>query len=119
MSTARAAVLVEYNKPLELRTYPVPPQPGAGEAVVRVEMAGICGTDVHLWLGQLPIPIPVILGHETVGRIEALGPGLEKDWRGRPLSVGDRIAWASSIVCGECYYCRVKRQPTRCVARKA
>jgi D-arabinose 1-dehydrogenase-like Zn-dependent alcohol dehydrogenase len=40
---------------------------------VQVEMAGICGTDVHLWQGQLPIPVPVILGHETVGRIAALG----------------------------------------------
>ena len=38
-------------------------------------MAGICGTDVHLWLGQLPIPKPVILGHETVGVIEQLGAG--------------------------------------------
>ena len=119
MSDARAAVLIEYQRPLEFRTYPVPTQPGAGEAVVRVEMAGICGTDVHLWLGQLPIPIPVVLGHETVGWIEALGPGLEKDWRGRPLALGDRITWASSIVCGECFYCRVKRQPTRCVSRKA
>src|SRR5262249_4515697 len=82
-------------------------------------MAGICGTDIHLWLGQLPIPLPVILGHESAGRIEELGPGLEKDWRGNSLAVGDRITWASSITCGECFYCRMKRQPTRCVARKA
>jgi threonine dehydrogenase-like Zn-dependent dehydrogenase len=119
MSVARAAVLVQYQQPLEIRTYPVPAEPGPGEAVVRVEMAGICGTDVHLWLGQLPIPIPVIMGHETVGRIEALGAGLNRDWRGRPLAVGDRVTWASSIVCGECFYCRIKRQPTRCVGRKA
>lgn len=110
---------MNFQQPLELRTYPVPPALGPGEALVRVEMAGICGTDVHLWLGQLPIPIPVVLGHETAGRIEALGAGVEKDWRGRPLAVGDRVTWASSIVCGECFYCRIKRQPTRCVARKA
>jgi threonine dehydrogenase-like Zn-dependent dehydrogenase len=82
-------------------------------------MAGICGTDVHLVNGELNIPLPVILGHETVGRIEKIGPRLERDWRGTPLSTGDRVAWASSIVCGECYYCRQKRQPTRCIARKA
>jgi threonine dehydrogenase-like Zn-dependent dehydrogenase len=82
-------------------------------------MAGICGTDVHLWDGELNIPLPVILGHETVGRIEQLGEGVEKDWRGERLSAGDRITWASSIVCGECYYCRIKRQPTRCLHRKA
>jgi threonine dehydrogenase-like Zn-dependent dehydrogenase len=115
----KAAVLEEFEKPLEIRTYPDPGDPGPGEALVRVEVAGICGTDVHLWLGQLAIPLPNIMGHETAGRIEKLGPGLDKDWRGEPLCVGDRVTWASSISCGECFYCRVKRQPTRCVSRKA
>lgn len=119
MTQARAAVLARYNEPLEFRDFPLPPSLGPGEALVRVEMAGICGTDVHLWKGELPVPLPVILGHESVGVIEAAGDGLKKDWRGEDLAVGDRIAWASSIVCGECFYCRVKRQPTRCVARKA
>ena len=82
-------------------------------------MAGICGTDVHLWLGQLPIPLPIIMGHETVGRIEAWAWVLQNDWRGNPLHVGDRVCWASSIACGECFYCRVKNQPTRCLTRKA
>jgi len=117
--TCSAAVLTNYQEPLELREFPVPDKIGAEEALVRVQMAGICGTDVHLWLGQLPIPLPVILGHETVGYIERLGPDLKKDWRGKPLTVGDRITWASSITCGECYYCRLKRQPTRCLYRKA
>jgi threonine dehydrogenase-like Zn-dependent dehydrogenase len=117
--TTRAAVLTAFQAPLELRDYPSPPDPAPGEAVVRVEMAGICGTDVHLWLGQLKIPLPVILGHETAGRIEKLGPGLLKDWRGATLEPGDRVTWASSITCGECFYCRLKRQPTRCVSRKA
>ena len=116
--SVRAAVLREFEQPLEVRTYP-DPQAGPGEAVVRVQMAGICGTDVHLWLGQLPIPKPVILGHETVGVIEQLGPGLEKDWRGETLRIGDRVCWASSIACGECFYCRMKGQPTRCLTRKA
>jgi len=118
MSSCTAAVLTSYKKTLELRKYPIP-EPGPGEALVRVEMAGICGTDVHLADGELSIPLPVILGHETVGHIEKLGPGLELDWRGETLSVGDRVTWASSVVCGECYYCRQKRQPTRCVFRKA
>src|SRR5881296_2273593 len=117
--SSKAAVLTAFQQPLELRNYPAPEALLPGSALVRIEMAGICGTDVHLWLGQLPIPLPVILGHETVGRIAALGEGLEHDWRGEPLGVGDRVVWASSIVCGQCYYCRVKRQPTRCLARKA
>ena len=118
MSVCAAAVLTAYRAPLELREYPVP-DTATGEALIRVEMAGICGTDVHLCDGELNIPLPVILGHETVGRIEKLGQGLQSDWRGRPLAVGDRVTWASSVVCGECHYCRLKGQPTRCVARKA
>jgi threonine dehydrogenase-like Zn-dependent dehydrogenase len=117
--TAKAAVLVRPQEALELREYPVPEHPGPGEAIVRVEMAGICGTDVHLWKGELPIPLPVILGHESVGFVEASGAGLDRDWRGQPLNPGDRITWASSIVCGECFYCRTKRQPTRCLSRRA
>src|SRR5258708_37291987 len=117
--TCSAAVLVEYERPLEIRSYPVPGDLGPDEALVSVEMAGICGTDVHLWLGQLPIPIPVIMGHETVGRIERMGEGLVKDWRGNALKPGDRVTWDSSIACGECFYCRTKNQPTRCLVRKA
>ncbi len=119
MTAVRAAVLTGFEKPLEVRQYPAPERLEPGAALVRVEMAGICGTDVHLWHGQLPIPLPVILGHETVGRLVALGDGLERDWLGRSLRAGDRIGWASSMVCGECYYCRLKRQPTRCLNRKA
>ncbi len=119
MSAVKAAVLATCNAPLELREYPPTGDLGPGEAAVRVEMAGICGTDVHLWKGELPVPLPIIMGHETVGQIERLGEGLERDWKGRRLRPGDRVTWASSIVCGECYYCRVARQPTRCIARKA
>ena len=119
MRTARAAVLTNYEAPLEIREFPLPQSIEPGAALVRVKLAGICGTDVHLWHGQLPIPLPVILGHETVGVIEELGEGLRADWTGKPLSVGDRIGWSSSINCGECYYCRVKPEPTRCLKRKA
>ncbi len=119
MNQVRAAVLSRYNEPLEFRSFALPANLEPGEALIRVEMAGICGTDVHLWKGELAVPLPVILGHESVGVIEGLGAGLTKDWRGQPLEVGHRVAWASSLVCGECFYCRVKRQPTRCVARKA
>ena len=118
MKTSRAAVLTNYNAPLELQEFPLPLiEPGA--ALVKVKLAGICGTDVHLWHGQLPIPLPVILGHETVGVIEEIGEGLTHDWSGKPLTTGDRIAWSSSINCGECYYCRVKPEPTRCLKPKA
>ncbi len=118
-ATATAAVLESFEQPLNLQCFPLPELVETGAALVRVEMAGICGTDVHLWKGQLPIPLPVILGHETAGRIERLGEHLEKDWLGNPLRPGDRVTWAASISCGGCYYCRLKQQPTRCMNRKA
>jgi putative phosphonate catabolism associated alcohol dehydrogenase len=119
MKNSRAAVLSAYDAALEIREFPIPESIEQGAALIRVKLAGVCGTDVHLWHGQLPIPLPVILGHETVGVIEAMGEGLKEDWSGAPLSIGDRVTWSSSIVCGECYYCRITRQPTRCLKRKA
>src|SRR5258706_5743312 len=119
MATARASVLEKFRAPLRLLDLPMPSRLEPGAALVRTEMAGICGTDVHLWKGELPITLPLILGHETVGHIEQLGDGLDKDWNGAPLKIGDRVTWTSSTSCGQCYYCLEKRQPTRCPHRRA
>src|SRR5215216_995497 len=119
MRSALASVLTAFDAPLELREYPLPPELEPGAVLVRTEMAGICGTDVHLWKGQLPIALPVIMGHETVGRIARLGEGVERDWTGKPLTVGDRVTWNSAVSCGACYYCAEKKQPTRCPNRRA
>lgn len=119
MALAKASVLEQYEAPLQLREYPLPTDLAAGATLVRTEMAGICGTDVHLWKGQLSIQLPVIMGHETVGRIERLGAGVERDWTGTPLRVGDRVTWNSAFSCGTCYHCAEKRQPTRCASRRA
>src|SRR5438105_5580546 len=119
MITAKASVLEKFKAPLAARDFPLPSRPEPGAALVRTEMAGICGTDVHLWKGELPIALPIILGHETVGRIEQLGDGLERDWTGQPLTVGDRVTWNSTTSCGHCFYCAEKHQPTRCPERRA
>lgn len=115
----KAAVLEQFKNALQLRDYPLPSSLEMGAALVRTEMAGICGTDVHLWKGELPIQLPVILGHETVGVIEQLGAGLTHDWSGQPLKSGDRVTWTSTTSCGKCYYCAEKHQPTRCPQRRA
>jgi threonine dehydrogenase-like Zn-dependent dehydrogenase len=119
MQRGKASVLERFKEPLQLREWAVPDELEAGAALVRTEMAGICGTDVHLWKGELPIGLPVILGHETVGRIESLGAGLERDWTGQSLKKGDRVTWNSAVSCGHCFYCAEKRQPTRCPQRRA
>ena len=119
MPTAKASVLEKFGAPLRMQDLPLPSRLDPGAALVRTEMAGICGTDVHLWKGELPIALPIILGHETVGHIAQLGEGLEHDWAGQPLKAGDRVTWNSSTSCGQCFYCAEKGQPTRCPQRRA
>jgi threonine dehydrogenase-like Zn-dependent dehydrogenase len=95
---------------------PVPaPEPGA--VLAEVSYAGICGTDVHLVAGRLPMPTPIVLGHEAVGRVRAVGAGHVRDAAGEPLRIGDRIGWASSIACDACDPCR-QHMPTLCQQRR-
>ena len=113
----RAAVLREFNSPLRIESTPMPePEPGA--VIARVELAGVCGTDVHLHHGRLPIPLPIVLGHEGVGRVWRLGEGVVSDFLGNPLREGDAIAWSSNIPCGQCYWCVVAGRRTLCETRK-
>jgi threonine dehydrogenase-like Zn-dependent dehydrogenase len=93
-------------------------EPEPGEVVAAVDFGGVCGTDVHLQAGRLAIPVPLVLGHEGVGRVAVLGRGVDRDALGAPLERGDRIAWASSIACGTCFYCRDAQEPTLCEHRR-
>jgi D-arabinose 1-dehydrogenase-like Zn-dependent alcohol dehydrogenase len=117
IESSRGIVLHAFDEPLVVETAEVP-EPEAGAIVARVDVAGVCGTDVHLHHGNLPIPTPVVLGHEAVGRVARLGAGVGSDFRGDPLAVGDAIAWASSIPCGRCHWCVVERERTLCADRR-
>jgi len=114
---SKAAVIVEWGKPLQIREYAIPEvQPGG--ILVKVEVAGICGSDIHQWRGRLPLDqrLPQIPGHETIGRIVKLGEGRTHDAAGEALKIGDRIMWAH-VDCGKCYWCKISRQPTLCANR--
>jgi alcohol dehydrogenase len=76
------------------------PAAGVGEAIIRVTTTTICGTDVHIVRGEYPVKQGLILGHEPVGVIEALGPGLEHDY-----VVGQRVLVGAITPCGQCFYC--------------
>ncbi|MEV3989823.1 alcohol dehydrogenase catalytic domain-containing protein [Streptomyces sp. NPDC049837] len=115
--TGRAVVLEEFGAPLVLREFPVPPAP-AGGMVVGGLHGGVCGTDLHLQQGHLPIPVPLVLGHEGYGTVLELGAGADRDALGAPLAVGDAVMWASSIACGTCPPCRLHREPTLCENRR-
>ena len=115
--TCKVAALEVYGEPLQIREVPLPTAEPKG-ILVKVEMAGICGTDVHSQRGELTIkpPLPTIPGHETIGKIVDLGPGRTIDVAGVPLKPGDRIMWAH-IDCGECYGCEIARDSVQCIKR--
>ena len=97
----RAAVVTGFRSPLEIQDRPVP-EPGPGEVLVRMETSGLCHTDIHAARGDWPVKPhpPFVPGHEGVGTVEALGPGVTT------RSLGDRvaIAWLGAA-CGECRAC--------------
>jgi 5-exo-hydroxycamphor dehydrogenase len=111
--TGKRAVLVAANQPLEIWERPVA-DPGTGEVLVRLTHGGVCGTDVHFWRGEVPLPGPVVLGHEGVGVVEALGAGVGTDYAGAPLAVGDRVYWQPVAPCQRCYACTVLGDVSMC-----
>ena len=100
----KAAVFIAPHAPLEIREYPLS-DPAPDTAVVALESSGICGTDLHIWEGALAIPGPIILGHEYLGHVQALGEGEHADCQGAPLAVGDRVAVNVIEACGHCPLC--------------
>ena len=113
MATGKAAVLDKPMGTFRLEEFRVP-EPEPGTVLLRQELAGCCATDAHTYLGQWPADFPVIMGHENVGIVEAIGAGGAVDFMGRALRVGDRVIARTSF-CGACYECRSARRPRRCL----
>ena len=103
--TAKVSMLTAPRK-MEIKEFPIPTELQDDDILVRVEGAGICGTDVHEWKGDPFGLIPVVLGHEGTGEVIALGKNVKKDTAGNPIKVGDKIV-TSVISCGDCYICRM------------
>ncbi|GEK85380.1 alcohol dehydrogenase catalytic domain-containing protein [Microbacterium aerolatum] len=78
---------------------------GYNDALVAVELSTICGSDVHTVAGHRSAPAPLVLGHESVGRIIALGEHGVKSVDGVELRLGDRVVWSVTVSCGECDRC--------------
>ena len=99
--TMKAAVVHQFKKPLSIDEVPVP-EVGQGQILVKIEASGVCHTDLHAADGDWPVKPtpPFIPGHEGVGIVTKLGPGVTA------VAEGDRVAipwlgWA----CGRCEYC--------------
>ncbi|MFO8011017.1 MAG: zinc-binding dehydrogenase [Dehalococcoidia bacterium] len=105
----KAAVYRATGRPFEIVEFPVTdPEPGA--VLVKVSMATICGSDLHMWRGDIDLtllgaPLPAIIGHEMTGRIAALGQGVTTDSAGQPVAEGDRVVYRYFIPCGCCPAC--------------
>lgn len=89
------------------------PRPAAGEALVRVRLTTLCGSDLHTCSGRRAAPGPVVLGHEIIGDVEEVGPGGVVSLSGRPVLPGERVTWTIAASCGECFYCR-HELPQKC-----
>jgi L-iditol 2-dehydrogenase len=113
----KVAVIEEYNKPYQFREFPVP-EVEDNAILVKVQMAGICGTDVHQVRGELGMQpkLPIVPGHEVVGEIVKLGKGRTTDVTGQPLKNGDRIMWPH-VSCWDCFSCAINEQPVLCEHR--
>ena len=105
IATMQAAV---FHGPGDIRVEAVPrPQPGPGEALIRVTMTTICGTDVHILKGEYPVRPGLVVGHEPVGVIEELGAGVVG------YEIGERVLVGAITPCGQCHAC-FGGKPSQC-----
>src|SRR4051794_10292002 len=99
----RAAVLEQFNQPWVLKEV-ADPRPAPGQVLIRVKASGLCGTDLHVHHGALPVRLPIVAGHEAVGEVAELGAGVTS------LNLGDRVgvSWVQKG-CGRCRACHEGR----------
>ena len=102
----QAAVFQGPGKPLALKEYPLL-DTRADSVLIKMESSGICGTDIHISQGAIPIALPeIILGHEAVGIVRKLGSENLCDATGSALTSGDRVIIVVAEPCGKCSYCQ-------------
>lgn len=98
----RAVVHRGEGQPIQVEEIVVDP-PGPNEVLIEVAACGVCHSDLSVTNGTLPLPPPVILGHEAAGVVRALGPGVAD------LQVGDHVVSSFVASCGRCRYCATGR----------
>src|SRR5690625_4668281 len=97
--TVQGVIARSKNAAVE-RTEIVIPDPGPGEAVVRVQACGVCHTDLHYKLGGISDEFPFLLGHEAAGTVESVGAGVTD------VEPGDFVVLNWRAVCGQCRACK-------------
>ena len=110
----RAAVFDGPGRPFRFKTLPRPVLRD-GEALVRIKLCTVCGSDLHTFAGRRGGPTPCVLGHEAVGVVEELRGAVGGVDSKRPVEVGDRVVWSVTASCGDCFFC-LRRLPQKCTA---
>ena len=108
MANVLAQIFHGPNQPLESVNWLLPTELNAGEVLVAIELATICGSDLHTISGQRQEPTPCILGHEAVGRV------VQADQMRPELAIGDRVTWSIADSCGVCPMCTDHQLPQKC-----
>ena len=98
----RAAVLRKIDTPLQVEEIALDP-PQAGEVLVRIAASGVCHSDLHRYHGSFPSPLPMVMGHEGAGVVEAVGPSVQG------IEVGDHVVLSIGPYCGVCETCGAGR----------
>ena len=104
------AVVYDSARNYEIREVPTP-EPSAGEVRIKIELAGVCATDLHIHEGKFIAEFPLIPGHEMVGIVDALGAGVDE------FKVGQRVTVNPVVSCKMCEYCKIGK-PILCLNRK-
>ncbi|MBO0873544.1 MAG: alcohol dehydrogenase catalytic domain-containing protein [Pseudonocardia sp.] len=107
MATMKAVVLREPHR-VEVREVARPKITEPGDVLLRVDLTAICGTDLHPYEGRVPLEDDVVLGHEFLGTVEAVGARVTQ------VAEGDRAVASCVVSCGHCYTCR-RGRPGQCM----
>jgi S-(hydroxymethyl)glutathione dehydrogenase/alcohol dehydrogenase len=102
----KAAVCRKYGDPLYIEELELA-APKEHEVQVKILACGFCQSTLHCWTGQLPVPLPMVFGHEACGVVEKVGPGVTK------LKPGDRVIGCWMVPCGKCFQC-MRGRPNLC-----
>ncbi|OAX39893.1 hypothetical protein K503DRAFT_715624 [Rhizopogon vinicolor AM-OR11-026] len=111
-SSQRAVRWYPPSYDIRVETVAIPEIEHPDDAIVKIQLSGLCGSDLHVYRGTGRATEPCIMGHEFVGEVVALGMSFHSSSSGRPhlyskLRVGDKVVSPFTVSCGECHFCRV------------
>ena len=105
MMKGKAAIYEGPGIPMEIKELPLP-EVGPDAVLIKISMANICGSDIHIWKGERKRSVlPTILGHEMTGTVYQLGENVKTDSAGKPLAEGDRVVYQYMKPCFRCPTC--------------